>query len=60
MNEAGVLQSQGMSIEVVARTLEIASQTYYRWGKEYWEFLNLPFHPYNLLRICLLVLYSIS
>jgi putative transposase len=33
--EAEVLQSQGMSIEQVARKLEIASQTYYRWREEY-------------------------
>jgi len=35
LREAEVLQSQGMSIEEVARKLEIASQTYYRWRKEY-------------------------
>jgi putative transposase len=30
-----VLQSQGMSFEEAARKLDIASQTYYRWRKEY-------------------------
>ena len=30
LREAEVLQSQGMSGEEAARTLEIASQTYYR------------------------------
>jgi transposase-like protein len=35
LREAEVLQSQGMSVEEAARTLEIASQTYYRWRKEY-------------------------
>jgi putative transposase len=35
LREAEVLQSQGMSIEEAARKLEIASQTYYRWRKEY-------------------------
>jgi putative transposase len=35
LREAEVLQSQGMNIEEVARTLGIASQTYYRWRKEY-------------------------
>ena len=32
-----MLQSQGMSIEEAARALGIASQTYYRWRKEYGE-----------------------
>jgi transposase-like protein len=31
LREAEVLQSQGMSVEEAARTLEIAPQTYYRW-----------------------------
>jgi len=35
LREAEVLQSQGMSIEEASRTLEIASQTYYRWRTEY-------------------------
>ena len=35
LREAEVLQSQGMSVEEAARRLEIASQTYYRWRKEY-------------------------
>jgi putative transposase len=35
LREAEVLQSQGMSIEEAARALGIASQTYYRWRKEY-------------------------
>jgi transposase-like protein len=35
LREAEVLQSQGMSIEEAARKLGIASQTYYRWRKEY-------------------------
>jgi putative transposase len=33
LREAGVLQSQGMSVKEASKTLEIASQTYYRWGK---------------------------
>ena len=35
MREADAAQSQGMNIEEAARTLGIASQTYYRWRKEY-------------------------
>ena len=35
LREAEVLQSQGMSVEEAARTLEIASQTYYRQQKEH-------------------------
>ena len=35
LRKAEVLQSQGMSVEEAARTLEIAPQTYYRWRKEY-------------------------
>ena len=35
LREAEVLQNQGMSVEEASRTLEIASQTYYRWRKEY-------------------------
>jgi transposase-like protein len=35
LGEAEVLQSQGMSVEEAAQKLEIASQTYYRWRKEY-------------------------
>jgi len=35
LREAEVLQSQGMSVEEAARTLEIAPQTYYRWRKQY-------------------------
>ena len=35
LREGEVLQSQGMSVEEAARTLEIAPQTYYRWLKEY-------------------------
>jgi putative transposase len=35
LREVEVLQSQGMSIEEAARKLDIASQIYYRWRKEY-------------------------
>ena len=35
LREAEILLSQGKSVEEVARVLEIASQTYYRWHKEY-------------------------
>ena len=35
LREVEVLQSQGMGIEEAARKLDIASQTYYRWRKEY-------------------------
>ena len=35
LREAELLQSEGMSIEEAARKLEITSQTYYRWRKEY-------------------------
>jgi putative transposase len=35
LREAEVLQSQGMNIEEAARKMGIASQTYYRWRKEY-------------------------
>jgi putative transposase len=35
LREVDVLQSQGMSIEEAVRKLDIASQTYYRWRKEY-------------------------
>jgi len=35
LREAEVMQSQGMSVEDVARKLEIASQALYRWRKEY-------------------------
>ena len=35
LREVEVLQSQGMCIEEAARKLDIASQTYYRWRKEY-------------------------
>ena len=35
LREAEVLQRQGMNIEEAARTLGIASQTYYSWQKEY-------------------------
>ena len=35
LREIEVLQSQGMSIEDATRKLDIASQTYYRWRKEY-------------------------
>jgi putative transposase len=35
LREAEVLQSQGINIEEAARKLGIASQTYYRWRKEY-------------------------
>ena len=35
LREAEILLSQGMNVEEAARVLEIASQTYYRWGKEY-------------------------
>ena len=33
--EVEVLQSQGMSIEEAVRKLYIASQTYYRWCRDY-------------------------
>ena len=35
LREVEVLQSQGMSIEEATRKLDISSQTYYRWRKEY-------------------------
>ena len=35
LREAEILLSQGKSVEEAARILEIASQTYYRWRKEY-------------------------
>ena len=35
LREAEILLSQGKSVEEVARVLEIAPQTYYRWHKEY-------------------------
>ncbi|HUV28304.1 MAG TPA: transposase [Anaerolineales bacterium] len=35
MRRAEMLQSQGMSVDAAARTLEIAPQTYYRRRKEY-------------------------
>ena len=35
LREAEILLSQGKSVEQAARVLEIASQTYYRWRKEY-------------------------
>ena len=35
LREAEILLSQGKSVEEVSRVLEIASQTYYRWRKEY-------------------------
>ena len=35
LREAEILLSQGKSVEAVARILEIAPQTYYRWRKEY-------------------------
>lgn len=35
LREAEVLQSQGESIEAICKQLEITSQTYYRWRKEY-------------------------
>ena len=35
LREAEILLSQGKSVEEAARILGIASQTYYRWRKEY-------------------------
>ena len=35
LREAEILLSQGKSVDEAARILEIASQTYYRWRKEY-------------------------
>ena len=35
LREAEILLSQGKSVEEAARVVEIASQTYYRWRKEY-------------------------
>ena len=35
LREAEVLQSQGISVEEAARTLEIAPQAYCRWRNEY-------------------------
>ena len=35
LREAEILLNQGKSVEEAARVLEIASQTYYRWRKEY-------------------------
>lgn len=37
LREAEILLSQGKSVEEAARVLEIATQTYYRWRKEYGE-----------------------
>ena len=35
LREVEVMQSQGTSIEEAARKLDITSQTYYRWRREY-------------------------
>jgi len=35
LRESEILFSQGKNVEEVSRVLEIASQTYYRWRKEY-------------------------
>lgn len=35
LREGEVLQSQGMSMSMVCKRLEIHEQTYYRWRKEY-------------------------
>jgi len=35
LRESEILLSQGKNVEEVSRVLEIASQTYYRWRKEY-------------------------
>ena len=35
LREAEVLQNQGLSIDETARKLDISSQTYYHWRKEY-------------------------
>ncbi|MBM4014038.1 MAG: transposase [Planctomycetes bacterium] len=35
LREAGVRQSQGMSIREACKQLAITDQTYYRWRKEY-------------------------
>ena len=35
LREAEVLQSQGEVIDAICKQLEITSQTYYRWRKEY-------------------------
>jgi putative transposase len=35
LREAEVLQSQGAPVERICKKLEITSQTYYRWRKEY-------------------------
>lgn len=35
LREAEVLQSQGATVDQISKQLEINSQTYYRWRKEY-------------------------
>jgi transposase-like protein len=40
LREGEVLLSQGKSVEEAARILEIASQTYYRWRKEYGDMIQ--------------------
>ncbi len=35
LQEAEVLQSQGLNISMICKQLEIHEQTYYRWRKEY-------------------------
>jgi transposase-like protein len=35
LREAEVLQSQGLTIGMICKQLEIHEQTYYRWRKEY-------------------------
>lgn len=44
LREAEVLHSQGMNIEEAARKLGIASQTYYRWRKEYGDMNTTQAH----------------
>ena len=35
LREAEVLQSQGLSLSMICKRLEIHEQTYYKWRKEY-------------------------
>ena len=35
LREAEVLQSQGLTLSMICKRLEIHEQTYYRWRKEY-------------------------
>ena len=37
LREAEVLHSQGATISIICKQLEIHEQTYYKWHKEYWS-----------------------